>query len=49
LLGAYEHELALSGQADAVARVARLRRDARWCFRAVVPVGMQGDQTVSTE
>jgi glutamate synthase (NADPH/NADH) large chain len=49
LLGAYEHELALSGQVEEAGRVARLRRDARWRFRAVVPVGMQGDQAVSTE
>jgi glutamate synthase (NADPH/NADH) large chain len=49
LLGAYEHELLLSGQHDEAAAVSRLSRDARWCFRAVVPVGLQGDQTVSTE
>ena len=49
LLGAYVRELAGSGQACEAARVGRLRRDARWCFRAVVPVGMQADQAVSTE
>jgi glutamate synthase (NADPH) large chain len=49
LLGAYERELAASGQACEAARVARLARDARWCFRAVLPVGLQSDQSVSTE
>jgi glutamate synthase (NADPH/NADH) large chain len=49
LLGAYEQELRASGQPAEAAEAARLRRDARWCFRAVVPVGMQGDQGVSTE
>ena len=49
LLGAYQHELALSGQHGEAAAVARLARDARWCFRGVVPVGLQGDQAVSTE
>ena len=49
LLGAYELELARSGQDGEAAAVSRLARDARWCFRAVVPVGMQGDQAVSTE
>ena len=49
LLGAYEEELLRSGQAAEAGAVARLRRDARWCFRAVVPVGMQADQDVSTE
>jgi glutamate synthase (NADPH/NADH) large chain len=49
LLGAYEDELRLSGQLAEAGSVARLRRDARWCFRAVVPVGMQADQGVSTE
>jgi glutamate synthase (NADPH) large chain len=49
LLGAYELELAMSGQPEAAQDVARLARDARWCFRAVVPEGLQGDQDVSTE
>ena len=49
LLGAYEVELRGSGQLAEAAAAARLRRDARWCFRAVVPVGMQADQGVSTE
>jgi glutamate synthase (NADPH) large chain len=49
LLGAYEDELRLSGQLDQARHVALLRRDARWCFRAVVPVGLQADQGVSTE
>jgi len=49
LLGAYEDELRRSAQPAQAAEVARLRRDARWCFRAVVPVGMQADQGVSTE
>jgi len=49
LLGAYEDELGRSGQHEVAASVARLARDARWCFRAVVPVGLQGDQAVSTE
>jgi glutamate synthase (NADPH/NADH) large chain len=49
LLGAYEEELRASGQLEAAGEAARLRRDARWCFRAVVPVGMQADQGVSTE
>jgi glutamate synthase (NADPH/NADH) large chain len=49
LLGAYEDELRLSGQLDQARHVSRLRRDARWCFRAVVPVGLQADQGVSTE
>jgi glutamate synthase (NADPH) large chain len=49
LLGIYEDELRLSGQHDEARHVARLRRDARWCFRAVVPVGLQADQGVSTE
>jgi glutamate synthase (NADPH/NADH) large chain len=49
LLGAYEDELRLSGQLEEAASVARLARDARWCFRAVVPVGLQADQAVSTE
>jgi len=49
LLAAYEAELRGSGQPAEAAEIARLRRDARWCFRAVVPVGMQADQGVSTE
>ena len=49
LLGAYEQELAMSGQPEAAHHVARLARDARWCFRAVVPEGLQADQDVSTE
>jgi glutamate synthase (NADPH/NADH) large chain len=49
LLGAYERELATSGQPQAAQHVARLARDARWCFRAVVPEGLQADQDVSTE
>ena len=49
LLGAYERELAMSGQPEAAQHVARLARDARWCFRAVVPEGLQADQDVSTE
>jgi glutamate synthase (NADPH/NADH) large chain len=49
LLGAYERELAMSGQPEAARHVARLARDARWCFRAVVPEGLQADQDVSTE
>jgi glutamate synthase (NADPH/NADH) large chain len=49
LLGAYERELAMSGQPDAAQHVARLARDARWCFRAIVPEGLQADQDVSTE
>ena len=49
LLGAYEQELAMSGQPEAAQHVARLARDARWCFRAVVPEGLQADQNVSTE
>jgi glutamate synthase (NADPH/NADH) large chain len=49
LLGAYERELAMSGQAEAAHQVTRLARDARWCFRAVVPEGLQADQDVSTE
>ena len=49
LLEAYERELHSSGQLATAAETARLRRDARWCFRAVVPVGMQADQDVSTE
>jgi glutamate synthase (NADPH/NADH) large chain len=49
LLGAYERELAMSGQPQAAQHVARLARDARWCFRAVVPEGLQADQDVSTE
>jgi glutamate synthase (NADPH/NADH) large chain len=49
LLSAYEAELEATGQLAEAAAVALLRRDARWCFRAVVPVGMQGDQAVSTE
>jgi glutamate synthase (NADPH/NADH) large chain len=49
LLGAYERELAMSGQPEAAQHIARLGRDARWCFRAVVPEGLQADQDVSTE
>jgi glutamate synthase (NADPH/NADH) large chain len=49
LLGAYERELAMSGQSEAAQHVALLARDARWCFRAVVPEGLQADQDVSTE
>jgi glutamate synthase (NADPH/NADH) large chain len=49
LLGAFERELAMSGQPEAAQHVARLARDARWCFRAVVPEGLQADQDVSTE
>jgi glutamate synthase (NADPH/NADH) large chain len=49
LLSAYEQELAMSGQPEAAQHVARLARDARWCFRAVVPEGLQADQDVSTE
>jgi glutamate synthase (NADPH/NADH) large chain len=49
LLGAYERELAMSGQSEAAQHVALLAREARWCFRAVVPEGLQADQDVSTE
>ena len=49
LLGAYERELTATDQTHEAAGVARLVRDARWCFRAVVPVGLQADQSVSTE
>ena len=49
LLGAYEEELRACGQIAQATEAARLRRDARWCFRAVVPVAMQADQGMSTE
>jgi glutamate synthase (NADPH/NADH) large chain len=49
LLGHYQDELLLAGQHQEAARVRGIRRRARWHFRAVVPVGLQADQSVSTE
>ncbi|CAK4824514.1 unnamed protein product [Aphanomyces euteiches] len=49
LLGAYQAELANSGQTDAAAQIELLLNDLVNSFVRIAPVGLQADQSVATE